>query len=390
MNSQNYILWLPSWYPNELEPYNGDFIQRHANVAALNNNITVIFFTQYGEGKASGYKVFKNVTGTLTEIIVHIPFKPSGFPFADRLRYNFTFYNFSKRFLEKYFKDNGLPNLVHVHVPMKAGNFALWIKKKFGISYILSEQASTYLIQAPDNFFNRHWIYRLQVKKIFSEAAIVTNVSLAIGKLLKQLFPIKSFRVIHNVVDTRFFYPGSVRNNIFTYIHVSSLTDQKNIFGILRVFKNLAAIADDWKLLLVGPVTKEIVNFIEIEQLNHLIEFVGEVPYSEVANYMRQAHVKVLFSKHENFPCVVVEALCCGLPVVSSDVAGVNEAVNELNGILVESQNEDALLKAVIKIRQTYNTFDSAGIAADAAKKFSYPVIAKQFDELYDPLLSAG
>ena len=384
MNEQKYILWLPSWYPNKLEPYSGDFIQRHAKAAALNNRITVIFFTQYGERVPTDRDVSITVTGTLAEVIVYVPFKPSGFRLFDRLRYNFVFYYFSKRFLKKYFKDHGLPSLVHVHVPMKSGNLALWIKRKFGIHYIVSEQASTYLKQAPDNFFNRHLAYRLQVKKIFSEAAIVTNVSLAIGNILKQLFPIKDFRVIHNVVDTTYFHPAFLPKPIFTYIHVSSLSDQKNIFGILRVFKNLAAVSSDWKLVIVGPSTQEIGDFIKNdEKLNHLIELKGEVSYPEVADYMKRADVMVLFSKHENFPCVVVEALCCGLPVVSSDVAGVNEAVNELNGILVESENEAALMNALLSIREVYGTYNSATIAADAASRFGYPVIARKFDELY-------
>ena len=38
-----YVLWLPSWYPNKLAPFDGDFIQRHAKAAALYNDILVIY-----------------------------------------------------------------------------------------------------------------------------------------------------------------------------------------------------------------------------------------------------------------------------------------------------------------------------------------------------------
>ena len=37
-----YVLWLPSWYPNKLSPFDGDFIQRHAKAAALYNDIAII------------------------------------------------------------------------------------------------------------------------------------------------------------------------------------------------------------------------------------------------------------------------------------------------------------------------------------------------------------
>jgi glycosyltransferase involved in cell wall biosynthesis len=98
---------------------------------------------------------------------------------------------------------------------------------------------------------------------------------------------------------------------------------------------------------------------------------------------MQQAHVQVLFSKHENFPCVVVEALCCGLPVVASDVAGIKEAVNSSSGILVQSENEDALLRGLLKIREVYKAYHPPSIASDAGSRFSYSAIAKRFDELY-------
>jgi glycosyltransferase involved in cell wall biosynthesis len=383
VNKQDYILWLPSWYPNEAEPYNGDFIQRHANAAALYNNITVIFFTQYGEAVTTKHKVSKTVSQNLNQITVYVPFEPWGIQLIDKIRYNVSFYRFSKNFLKAFIQENGLPSLVHVHVPVKAGNLALWIRKKFGVPYIVSEHASTYSKNAKDSFFSRHWLYRLQVKKIFSDAAVVTNVSLAIGKLLKELFALKNVEVIHNVVDTDIFKPIFLPKEIFTYVHVSSLNDQKNIFGILRVFKKLSTIRTDWKFIVVGPYSEKIKSFIVQEQLAHLIYLTGEVPYSMVASYMNHAHVMVLFSKHENFPCVVIEALCCGLLVVSSDVAGINEAVNSSNGILVEPENEDALQDALIEIRENYDSYNRESVAADAARKFGYLPVAKKISELY-------
>ncbi|HQV61525.1 MAG TPA: hypothetical protein PLG08_12150, partial [Chitinophagaceae bacterium] len=40
--SRKKILWLCSWYPAKTDPYNGDFIQRHARAAALYNDIYII------------------------------------------------------------------------------------------------------------------------------------------------------------------------------------------------------------------------------------------------------------------------------------------------------------------------------------------------------------
>lgn len=383
MNDRDYILWLPSWYPNEEEPFNGDFIQRHARAAAGYNRITVIFFSQFGETIKSEAKIVEKRHDLLQEIIVHVPFKPSGFRALDRIMYNISFYRYAKKYLETHFTQRGLPSLVHVHVPIKSGNLALWIKKKYGIPFIVSEHASTYVKEAPHNFYQRHWLYRLQVKKIFSDAIAVTNVSHAVGNILASLFAIKKPEVIHNVVDTSLFCYAAREMETFTYIHVSTLNEQKNVFGILNTFRRLADQRKDWRLVVVGPYTEKIERFILTEGLSELVSLAGEVSYAQVAQHMQQANVMVLFSRHENFPCVVVEALCCGLPVVSSDVAGIGEAVNHSNGLLVESENENALLASLVSIREAYPAFNCASIAADAKNKFGFTVIGKQFADLY-------
>lgn len=383
MSKQHYILWLPSWYPNELEPYHGDFIQRHAKAASWHHPVTVIFFTEYGEKVSSACKIEEQVQGNLKEIIVYVPFKTFFRP-LDRIRYNLRFYSFSRKFLKNYFRENGLPSFVHVHVPVKAGNLALWIKRKWSIPFIASEQASTYLEGAGADFFeNRHWLYRKQVKKIFSEASVVTNVSNTVRKILIKRFPIKRSAVIYNVVDTGLFHWSAEKENVFTYIHVSSLTQQKNVFGMLRAFKKFFEIRKDWQLIMVGPYTAGIRQFIDEEKLTEHVYLTGEVPYAEVARRMQKSNVFVLFSRHENFPCVIVEALCCGLPVISSDVAGVGEAVNASNGVLVRSEDEDQLVQALGRMRETYHRYDVPQIAADAAGKFGYKTIAEKFDELY-------
>lgn len=43
------VLWLSSWYPNPVSPYDGDFIQRHAKAVAAYIPVTVFYVAQFGE-----------------------------------------------------------------------------------------------------------------------------------------------------------------------------------------------------------------------------------------------------------------------------------------------------------------------------------------------------
>ncbi|MEI6945731.1 glycosyltransferase [Paraflavisolibacter sp. H34] len=379
-----YILWLPSWYPNEREPFNGDFIQRHARATALHFPVTVIHITQFGEWVPfNESKVVVHRQGQLQEVTVYFRFRPLGIGLLDKLRYNLEYYRVARRFLATYFQKNGLPQRVHVHVPVKAGNLARWIQRKFGLGYVLSEHASTYLPEAPDNFFKRHFWYRRQVRQIFQQAAAVINVSATIGNVLRDLFRLKEVRTIHNVVDTDHFRYSGRKAGIFTFIHVSTLSEQKNIEGMLRAFEALQAIRTDWRLQIVGPPNAEVERLVAAGSFGGRVVLTGEVPYTGVAEQMKRAHALVLFSRHENFPCVVVEALCCGLPVIASDVAGIKEAVNGSNGLLVPPGDGQKLLEALLHMRERYPQYHTEAIAAKASAAYNYPAIGGQIFNVY-------
>jgi glycosyltransferase involved in cell wall biosynthesis len=69
--------------------------------------------------------------------------------------------------------------------------------------------------------------------------------------------------------------------------------------------------------------------------------------------------------------------------VISTDVGGVKELVNESNGTLVHSENENELEESMNDMINNYENYDREQIAANARERFSYSTIGKQFDELY-------
>jgi glycosyltransferase involved in cell wall biosynthesis len=384
MTTSDYVLWLPSWYPNKMQPFDGDFIQRHAYATSLYEYITVCHFPQIGEyKKIEERSVEVRQSGKLKELIVFVSFRPTGIKFLDKILYNVKFYSAFKIFLKQYFRQFGLPKLVHVHVPIKAGNLAMWIKRKYKIEYLVSEHSSYYLKSAPQSVFKQSSLHRAQLQRILERAKGVTNVSTAVGIIIADVFHLPPVRTIYNTVNTDHFYCVEKRIDPFTFIHVSGLTEQKNIKGILQAFGKLINIRKDWCFKIVGPLAPEMQQLVNMLGLKSHVELTGELSYIDVAKQMQQCHAMVMFSRHENFPCAVIEALCCGLPVVSSDVAGVKEAINSSNGILVESENELQLIQALQNIHDCYNQYNCKRIAFEAFEKYSYSVIGQQFSSLY-------
>ena len=374
------ILWLVSWYPNKNDRFDGDFIQRHARAAAIGNDVHVIFVTDAGIHTAIEEE-FNYATG-FTEQIIYFKRKKG---IAGKIAKQFTWQKLNKNAVQNYIGKNGLPHLVHVHVPWKAGLIALWMKKKYAKDFIVSEHWGIYNDVVQDHFFTKPKLVQTLIKKIFSESKTFVAVSRFLSNGVEKIAGKKANSIIPNVVDTSLFFYKEEKYSKFTFIHVSNMVALKNVKQLLDAFKELLKQTNAaMQLILIGNRNKTYIKYAEsINVLNTAVFFRGEISYKEVAAEMQRSHCFVLNSVIENSPCVIGEALCCGLPVVATNVGGIPELLNESNSILIPSQNMEALQIAMNTVWMKYSFFNQKQIADDAGKKFSYNTISKKFDELY-------
>ena len=96
----------------------------------------------------------------------------------------------------------------------------------------------------------------------------------------------------------------------------------------------------------------------------------------------------VLSSNYENMPVVILEAFACGLPVVSTNVGGISEIVNESNGLLVPPHDAEKLANAMQKMLESYQNYDANTLRNSIIKKFSNEAVGKLLNSLYSTTLS--
>src|ERR1051325_7757565 len=88
------ILWLSSWYPNPLHPYDGDFIQRHARAVSAYAFITVFYVAQEGEKvNISKESMIEQTKENVSERIIFFRFRKTGFGWLDKILYNYRYYS---------------------------------------------------------------------------------------------------------------------------------------------------------------------------------------------------------------------------------------------------------------------------------------------------------
>jgi glycosyltransferase involved in cell wall biosynthesis len=103
---------------------------------------------------------------------------------------------------------------------------------------------------------------------------------------------------------------------------------------------------------------------------------------------MHDSHAFVLFSNYENLPCVILEAMSCGRPVIATDVGGVREHLTPKRGYLISKRDEQELENSMLRCADEYQKFNPEELRKYAVDHFSVNAIASQFDALYREALN--
>jgi glycosyltransferase involved in cell wall biosynthesis len=381
------ILWLPSWYPNKLTPFIGDFIQRHAQAAALYNKIYVIKVVGDDKGTVTNsYKIEINQGQNLTEEIIY--FRKSN-SLIGRIIAVFRQRALYKQAIKHFIKENGRPFIVHVHIAMKAGLVALWVKRKYHIPYVVTEQWTGLLEEADEKLADlplyQQWLY----KKIIERSDGITPVSECLANVMKQKFSVRECIVIPNVVNTNIFFQGRTSANpAQKFIHISDLNPRKNPKIIIAAFYKVVQAYASAVLDIYGSENKELLEVVQKMRLENNIKFHPEVPQQILAEAIRSSDALILYSTCETFGCVLIEANACGIPVIVSDLVVFHENVKEgINGIFAGNSDENLLAEKMMFVIKNKTMFNPNMIAELTKKEFGYEVIGKQLNEWYEEIV---
>jgi glycosyltransferase involved in cell wall biosynthesis len=263
------------------------------------------------------------------------------------------------------------------------------MKKKYKIPFLLTDHYGIYNELVDEPYSKRSPFFKFFTRKILRESSLFLPVSDDMGRAVSRLVLPKNYRVIFNTVNESYFhYRPRVRDN-FRFIHVSNMAPLKNLPAILRAFAAISKLKPETELVIVGPHgPEELAAAVPTGLLNKSIFFKGEIPYHEVALEMQSADGLLLFSRTENMPCVVLEALCCGLPVIAPAVGGIPEVIDPSNGILVRPGYEEELKQAMLGMITESARFDGSSISKKAIARFGYPAIGEQISQIYEELIS--
>ena len=380
-----HILYLPSWFPSRRNPYPGDFIKRHAESASQYNPITV-FYTAIDETIKEPELVEEKINENLFIYIYYYPLlKGILSPVINGVKR----FSALRKMYNKFFADSS-PHIVHVHVAYPAGLFALYLKKRKGLEYIISEHDGIYM-PGYDNYHIPGQFEKKMVPAIYKNSKKIHAVSKSLADALVDLKladtkPI----VIPNVVNIDVFkYREKERSKTFSFVHISSLINQKNPEGMLQALSLVKKKRHDFVLKIIGPAKEKFKKMVSDLSLEKEVIFMGEIPYTDVAKEINNSDAMVHFTRYETFGCVIAESLCCGIPVIVSDLDVTRELItNGVNGLLVTESEVHDLADKILYFMETGVQINSNQVAEESQQKFNYNRVGKMFDDLYNSVVS--
>jgi glycosyltransferase involved in cell wall biosynthesis len=383
------VLWLASWYPNTTNPFDGDFIERHAKAVSRFVNLTVIFIAKDSSLPKGKFIVEKEAGCNLTVYKGYYGLSSSN-KLLEKLISYWAYKKFQTKIYNQVIAEQGKPDIVHAQVAMKAGLLAFYLKKRYQIPFLITEHWSGYYKYCTPNVYSGNWLLNSLNKKVLRQAALLITVSDHLGKTINEDFVAAPYKTITNVVDTRLFFYCPATSQRFRFIHPSGMVPVKNPEGILAACGMVKEKGYDFELLMLGAEDNKLSSLAEqLGVFNSHVFFRGIVSYAEVAKQMQQSSALLMFSRHENMSCVVLEALCCGLPVIGTRVGGMPEVVTDANGLLVESENILQLADAMCKMIDSYHCYNRKAIAAAAEAIFNYDTVGKQHEAIYKNIIAS-
>jgi glycosyltransferase involved in cell wall biosynthesis len=224
-----------------------------------------------------------------------------------------------------------------------------------------------------------HHAYRVLTVSEFSKQEIIKWANLPEEKVV----------VVGNGVGAEFTPDGPVHHPGYPYLlYVGNQRPHKNLDRLLLAFAKVQL--NSVRLVISGNPESSILDRIKDLNLEDRVVFTGFIPDSDLPHYYRGAIALIFPSLYEGFGLPPLEAMACGVPVITSNRSSLPEVVGDA-AILVDPLDVDALaqqIERVIKDRDLQKYLAVKGI--ERAKLFTWERTAKLTEDILVDAMQIG
>lgn len=382
------ILILARGIPTEDNPQEGCFEWDQANaLKSIGHDVVVMYLDARRRKTGHKWGISKELVGDIPVYKIYYGITtPIEHYLSERLA-QYINAKLTVRLLKKVLKDHRDVDIIHAH-------YLRCIYRTSFFKRITSQPivGTEHLSDMVKSTISRQNIMMAEVG--YRGLNRLITVSQYLNDKLFERFGVKS-EVCGNVLGNEFANVDMHREDAykekFRYVACGSVIEIKGFDLLIKAASELNIPRDKWVIEIIGSgqMLDNLRTLANGYGLGDNIIFRGKLNKHQIIESYRQADCFVLSSRSETFGVVLIEAMACGLPVISTDCGGTKGIVNDDNGAMIPVDDMKALKNAMEDMYSNAPKFNREKIKYSCLKEYSPEAIATKLTRIYNNVLSA-
>ena len=283
-------------------------------------------------------------------------------------------------------------DVIHAHYWL-SGLVAKEISNELNIPFIFTSHSLGIFLDG----YNKE---RVDCEKIvMTSTNLVTASSVFETMLIADTYKIDENKIkkITPGVDRKIFIPDLSVEKENIILSIGRIQEQKGQLQTIEFLNNFKKIQNDFKCYFVGgPSGKhgneylhELKQTIKDFNLDKHVEFLGDLPQTEIIELFKKAKLLIHTSKFETFGLVAIEANTMGVPVLTTNNGSLMEIIeNNKNGYLSENLIDSNVNNFVNNLFNNSTKYEEIHLSCiEKSKKYDWMKTANELESLYQQLV---
>ena len=283
-------------------------------------------------------------------------------------------------------------DVIHAHYWL-SGLVAKEISNELNIPFIFTSHSLGIFLDG----YNKE---RVDCEKIvMTSTNLVTASSVFETMLIADTYKIDENKIkkITPGVDRKIFIPDLSVEKENIILSIGRIQEQKGQLQTIEFLNNFKKIQNDFKCYFVGgPSGKhgneylhELKQTIKDLNLDKHVEFLGDLPQTEIIELFKKAKLLIHTSKFETFGLVAIEANTMGVPVLTTNNGSLMEIIeNNKNGYLSENLIDSNVNNFVNNLFNNVTKYEEIHLSCiEKSKKYDWMKTANELESLYQQLV---
>ena len=283
-------------------------------------------------------------------------------------------------------------DVIHAHYWL-SGLVAKEISNELNIPFIFTSHSLGIFLDG----YNKE---RVDCEKIvMTSTNLVTASSVFETMLIADTYKIDENKIkkITPGVDRKIFIPDFSVEKENIILSIGRIQEQKGQLQTIEFLNNFKKIQNDFKCYFVGGPSgkhgneylQELQQTIKDFNLDKHVEFLGDLPQTEIIELLKKAKLLIHTSKFETFGLVAIEANAMGVPVLTTNNGSLMEIIeNNKNGYLSENLIDSNVNNFVNNLFNNVARYEEIHLSCiEKSKKYDWMKTANELESLYQKLV---